>query len=212
MGISGIILAGGQSLRMGQDKAMMSFNNETVIEHTVKELQKVADEIIIASNHTCKYNMPGLTEVADVFPGMGPLGGIHAGLTAAKNDYAFVVSCDLPLFNAELAAYLLKQKQGYDVVAPERCGYWEPLCAVYSRRCLPIIEKHLREDMKQVSRFYPEVKVLRIKETELSFLGKTDDFFYNLNTAEDYHALAKGKSNLLKGACHDNREMGADYG
>lgn len=194
MEVSGIILAGGKSLRMGQDKAIMSFNNETLIERTVKELKKITDEIIIASNHTCKYNIPGLPEVADVFSEMGPLGGIHAGLKAVKNAYAFVISCDMPLFSAKLAAYLLEQRQGYDVVVPELYGHWEPLCAVYSRSCLPIIEKYLRNDRKQVSQFYPEVKVLKIKKTELSFIGKTDELFYNLNAPEDYHALVNGKN------------------
>ncbi|WP_148132808.1 molybdenum cofactor guanylyltransferase [Candidatus Formimonas warabiya] len=193
MGISGIILAGGKSLRMGQDKTFMSFNNETLIEHTVKELQSVTDEIIIASNDLSKYNISGLVEVRDIFPDMGPLGGMHAGLTAAKNDYAFVVSSDLPMFHARLASYLLERRKGYDVVVPEIHGYWEPLCAVYARDCLAAIEKCLRADIRQVSQFYQDVKVLKIKEAELRIFGKTEELFYNLNTPEDYQALVRRK-------------------
>lgn len=196
MGISGIILAGGQSVRMGQDKTLMSIDNETLIERTVKELQQVTDEIIIASNDTCKYNLPGLREVPDIYPAMGPLGGIHAGLSAAQNYFAFVVSCDMPLFSAKLASYLLQRRQEYDVVVPEIHGYWEPLCAVYARGCLPTIEKCLRAGVKQVFQLfqhYPELKILKINETELSTLGKAEELFFNLNTPEDYRALVQGK-------------------
>lgn len=193
MGISGIILAGGQSVRMGQDKTLMTYNNETLVEHTIKEMQKVADEIIIASNDRNKYNLPGLIEVPDIFPAMGPLGGMHAGLTAAKNNYAFVVSCDMPLFSSKLASFLLERRQEYDVVVPELRDYLEPLCAVYSRNCLGAIEKCLRADIKQVFQFYPDVKVLKVSGQELSNLGKAEELFFNLNTPEDYQVLLHGK-------------------
>lgn len=96
MKVSGIVLAGGRSSRMGQDKTLMSINAETLIERTVRELGNVVDEIIIASNQESKYNIPGTVEIPDVFPGMGPLGGIHAGLIAAKYQFSFVVAADMP--------------------------------------------------------------------------------------------------------------------
>lgn len=194
MDISGIILAGGRSSRMGQDKTLMSLHNETLIERTVKELQNVASEIIVASNDTSKYNLPGLIEVPDAFPGAGPLGGMHAGLTAVRHEYAFVVSCDMPLFSSELASYLLERRHGFDVVVPEIYGCLEPLCAVYAKSCLAAIEKCLHAGIRQVFQFYPEVKVLKIGELELSTLGKIDELFCNLNTPEDYQALVREKT------------------
>jgi molybdopterin-guanine dinucleotide biosynthesis protein A len=194
MKISGIILAGGKSRRMGQDKTLMTINNETLIEHTVKELKHVTDEIIIAGNHRDKYQFSGIREVVDLYPGKGPLAGIHAGLNAAKNEYAFVVSSDMPLFQGKLVTFLAEKKETYDVVVPKPFGYWEPLCALYAKRCLPVIEKYLRDYDHAVAafHFYPKVQVLEINEKELQESGYMKDFFYNMNTPEDYRILKKG--------------------
>ncbi len=187
--VSGIVLAGGRSSRMGQDKTLMSVNSEILIERTVKELRKTVDEIIIASNQKCKYNIPDTVEITDVFSGMGPLGGIHAGLLAARHPYAFVVAGDMPLFTDELATYLLSKREGYDVVVPEVDGCWEPLCAVYSQDCLKPIEQFLVADIRKAYGFYPSVRVLKVREEELASIGKVKDIFCNLNTPEDYHEL-----------------------
>lgn len=190
MAVSGIILAGGRSSRMGQDKTLMSIETQTLIERTVKELGKVTDEIIIASNQSNKYNLPGTFEVPDIFTGYGPLGGIHAGLKAASHPYSFIVAGDMPLFSADLAEYLLNRAdEGYDVIAPEVNGSWEPLCAVYSRSCLQAIEQYLAAGIRQVFQFYKNVRVLKIGEQELAGIGKAGDVFYNLNTPEDYETL-----------------------
>ncbi|MEL7567780.1 MAG: molybdenum cofactor guanylyltransferase [Dehalobacterium sp.] len=193
MGISGIILAGGQSIRMGQDKTLMTYNDETLVEHTIKEMKKIADEIIIASNDTNKYNLPGLVEIPDIYPGMGPLGGMHAGLLKARNEYSFVVSCDMPLFSSKLASLLLERRAEYDVVVPEMGANLEPLCAVYSKRCIEAIEKCLQADIKQVFQFYPDVRVLKVSKSELSKIGEAEKLFFNLNTPEDYQVLLHGK-------------------
>lgn len=196
MKVSGIVLAGGRSTRMGQDKTLLSINEEPLIERTVKELRKAVDEIIIASNQESKYNIPDTVEIPDVFPGSGPLGGIHAGLLAAKYPRAFVVAADMPFFSAELASYLLSKSSDYDVVAPEIDHYWEPLCAVYSKCCLQAIEQYLVADIRKVYAFYPSVRVLKVPEKELTGIGKTGQVFYNLNTPEDYKALLVKDRNL----------------
>ncbi|HEY3425694.1 MAG TPA: molybdenum cofactor guanylyltransferase [Negativicutes bacterium] len=199
MGVSGIILAGGRSLRMGQDKTLLLFNNETLIERTIKELQNVVDEIIIASNHTAKYNIPSLVEVPDTYPGMGPLGGLHAGLIASKYQHAFVISGDMPLFTGALATYLLERRAGYDVIVPEIRSRWEPLCAVYSRSCIKPIENCLQADVRKVYRFYPQVRVLKISEPELKLVGDVEELFYNLNTPEDFNSLVlKGDRGIFR--------------
>ncbi|HZK56175.1 MAG TPA: molybdenum cofactor guanylyltransferase [Desulfosporosinus sp.] len=193
MEASGIILAGGLSSRMGSDKTLMVYSNETFIEHMVSEMRQVVDEIIIASNHTTKYEIPGTVEVQDIYPGMGPLGGIHAGLLATQKSWAFVVATDMPLFKADLAVFLLERSAGYDVVVPYINGRWEPLCAVYSRECLKAIGECLKADIRQIHRFYSQVRVLKVGEEELSRVGKIDELFYNMNTPEDYRNLYERK-------------------
>lgn len=191
MGISGIILAGGRSSRMGRDKTLLLYDNETLIQRTVRTMQTFVDEIIVASNATEKYNLPGIVEVPDIYPGMGPLGGIHTGLLAAKHQHSFIVSCDMPFFTAKLAKYLLERRSGFDVVVPEIKRRLEPLCAVYSRNCIKPIERCMQAGISQVFQFYPEVKVLRILESDLQLLGDLKEIFCNLNTPEDLYYLEK---------------------
>ncbi|TWH45633.1 molybdenum cofactor guanylyltransferase [Sporomusa sp. KB1] len=189
MAVSGIILAGGRSSRMGRDKTLLVFKNETLIERTVRKLQNFVDEVIIASNHTAKYNLPGIVEVPDSYPGMGPLGGMQAGLMAAQHQYSFIVSCDMPFFTEELARYLLERRAGCDVVVPEIGNRLEPLCAVYSRNCIKPIEKCLQAGVSQVFRFYPDVRVCKIVESDLRQVGDPKEIFCNLNTPEDLSYL-----------------------
>jgi len=189
---SGIVLAGGKSSRMGRDKMLVPFANETFIGRTVNALRRVAAEVIIASNHTGKYNIDGVREVADVYPGTGPLGGLHAGLLAAKYDDVFAVAGDMPFFAGELAVYLVNRRgAGYDVVAPRIGGRWEPLCAVYSRACIGPIERCLHSGMKKVQQVYPAVKVLAVSEDELNSAGFAAKMFCNVNTPEDLAVLGK---------------------
>lgn len=192
MAVSGIILAGGRSSRMGRDKTLILYKNETLIARTVNELRGVVDDIVIASNHTAKYNLAGVREVPDTYPGMGPLGGLYAGLAAAKYEDAFVVAGDLPFFTGRLAAWLLARKDGYDAVVPRIGGNWEPLTAVYSRGCLGPIGDCLQAGLKKVYQFYPAVRVLAVSEEELRTAGFTTDVFYNLNAPEDLAALCRG--------------------
>jgi molybdenum cofactor guanylyltransferase len=193
MSASGIVLAGGRSLRMGQDKTLLYFQNETLIRRIVKELQSVVNEVIIASNQTAKYNIDGVSEVPDVYQNKGPLGGLHAGLLAVKSDYAFVTAGDMPFFTAELATYLMARKDGYDAIVPQIRGNWEPLCAVYSRNCIGPIKDCLQADIRKVFRFYPKIRVLAVSEDELKFAGLPAKIFYNLNTPEDLEILRKGE-------------------
>ena len=196
MAISGIILAGGRSSRMGLDKTLLQYNNETLIERTVRNLRHCADEIIIASNSTAKYNLPGIVEVPDIYPDMGPLGGMHAALLAARHQHSFVVSCDMPFFSTEFVKYMVERKAGYDVVVAEIQKRWEPLCAVYSRNCIEPIERLLQAGVSKVYLFYTDVRVLTISESQLRLVGDIEEIFCNLNTPADL-ALLKNKHHAL---------------
>lgn len=183
--VSGIILAGGHSLRMGRDKTLLKIDQETLIERTVRMLKEVSDDVVIASNGKHKYCFSGLVEVPDVFPEMGPLGGIHAGLRTVKHDYAIVISSDMPFFTTALLQLLLSYRKGYDVVVPEVNGKREPLCAIYSRRCIEPIEDCLRSNIRQVIQLYQRVRVCEISGDKLIKLGDVKQLFFNLNTPED---------------------------
>ena len=200
MQISGIILAGGHSTRMGQDKTLMPIDAETLIMRTVKELSQAVDEIIIASNQKGKYNLPGTLEVPDIYTDMGPLGGIHAGLKAISYKYAFVVAGDLPLFTAQLAKSLRESiDENFEVIVPEANGNYEPLCAVYAQDCLRAIEKYLASGHRSVYGFCERTRLLKINIQGLVKKGQEEeiDLFYNLNTPEDYNNLLKRRKSGL---------------
>ncbi len=198
MKASGIILAGGRSSRMGCDKTLLSVHSETMIERTVRELRKSVDEIIIASNDQSKYNIPGTLEVRDIYPGMGPLAGIHAGLLAASHPYAFVVAGDMPFFSAELVSRFIELCQGYDAAAPFINGQWEPLCAVYSRECIKPIEQALINNRRNVYQVLPEVNVLKVSEKELNLIGARQEVFCNMNTPDDYARILQEKTEAVQ--------------
>lgn len=184
-GVSGIILAGGHSLRMGRDKNLLLFQGEEMIQRTVKVLRQVVEDVVIASDNGEKYQLSGVREVADRYRERGPMAGIHAGLLAIKNERALVVPGDMPFLHADLLRELANYAAECDVIVPECDGKMEPLCAVYTKRCLPAIEACLRSDIRKVVSLYEKVTVKKVSVAEFSKLGDWRDWFCNVNTPND---------------------------
>lgn len=178
---------------MGRDKAMLASGQRTMLERAVAEMFKFTDQVIIASDTGEKYSIAETIEVKDSYVGQGPLAGIHAGLMATERDYAFVIAVDMPLFKADLARFLLRQKEGYDVVVPVVSGYAEPLCAVYSRRCIRAIEELLESGRRKVIYLYHKVKVREVKENEWRQIVDRSAFT-NINTPQDYFHYRQGET------------------
>lgn len=188
---TGIILAGGKSSRMGEDKSMLTINDKTLIAQMVDTLKRVPaiGELIIVSNEKNKYNFADIKEISDIYPRMGPLSGIHAGLVSAKYDYSFITACDMPFMNSELVDYIIKQSVEFDVTLPLINNNLEPLCAVYSKNCLPHIENSLEKNIRRVFDFYSHVKVNHLNESELKEIVDTAKVFFNVNTPNDYRNI-----------------------
>ncbi|MFQ5343261.1 MAG: molybdenum cofactor guanylyltransferase [Anaerolineae bacterium] len=116
--ISGIILAGGASRRMGQDKAFLQVGGELLIDRVLKAVRAVADDIIIVTNSPEKYAGYPARLIRDAYPGTGALGGIYTGLLAAEHSCGIVVACDMPFLKVDLLQYMAGQIEQYDVVIP----------------------------------------------------------------------------------------------
>lgn len=183
--ISGIILSGGQNSRMKTNKAFLKIDNQYIIENTISELKKFCSEIIIVTNEPELYNNLGVKVITDVIPRRGPLSGIHAGLLAAGNFQSFVVACDMPFINGELARYMVEHATDCDVLVPQVGDYLQPLFAVYSKNCLPPIESCLKRDMRKIIAFYHEVRVKYLSEIIIRKYVDTEKVFYNVNTPEE---------------------------
>ncbi|MEK7449057.1 MAG: molybdenum cofactor guanylyltransferase [Planctomycetota bacterium] len=211
--VSGIILAGGESRRLGQDKAFLTLGSKTLTEIIRDKLKSVLGEaeLIISANQLEKYkNFKRLSPavagtdssplrrgekiVPDVFPERSSLNGIYSSLRAAENFYGFVIACDLPLVNPEFIKYLINQREEYDVVIPESLTGLEPLCAVYSKNCLSLMERQLKNKNFKIIEFFPEIKLKVINLKKIDWLKSPEEAgIFNINTIEDYTCLLKQK-------------------
>lgn len=188
--VSAAILAGGRNTRMKAHKAFLALDGCPIIGRTLDGLYSVFDEVLVIANDTERYAHLDARVVPDVIPHQGPLSGIHSALTHAMNEYVFVVACDMPFVNSDVAAYLSAQREGYDCVVPVIRSYPEPLYAVYGKTCLEPVTELLTSGHRRVSDLFSMVRVKYIAEREISDLGEPGKIFFNVNYPEDW-ALAR---------------------
>ncbi len=194
--ITGVILAGGKSRRMGgAPKALLPFGGTPIIQRVAETLTSVLPQSLIVTNTPDLYAFLGLPMVHDVFPDHGSLGGIYSGLRAASGDAAFVVACDMPFLNTSLIRAIVERAGEGDVVIPNADGDLQTLHALYNKRCLGPIEALLRSQRLKIATFFPEVKVVEVTEEEVSRFQDPGLCFMNLNTPEE---LERGLQLLRK--------------
>jgi len=181
---TGVILAGGRSVRMGTNKAFLNVGRKGMIERVAGELKNVFAEILISGDIETGRRL-GLKVVTDIIKNCGPLGGIHAALHGASYEKCLVVACDMPFVKASLARFMMQQAEGYDVAVPRQGIYLQPLFAVYSVNCLPAIERSLAAARYKVTDFYPEVRVNYVDEEKFCSKTDFDTVFLDVNTPVD---------------------------
>lgn len=154
--------------------------------------------IILSGNEPELYQHFGVGVTTDQIPGMGPLSGIHAGLKFSSFEHNFIVACDMPFINPQLAHRMLQEAQGFEVVIPNIEDYLQPLHAVYSKACIPIVEESLHRKIFKVPDFYPQVRVKYIGP-ELIELFTEEDIFFNVNTPADLELARKKRRQRKEG-------------
>ncbi|MCF6149971.1 MAG: molybdenum cofactor guanylyltransferase [Candidatus Kuenenia sp.] len=186
--MTGIILAGGKSVRMGTNKAFLKYGNTPFIEIQIDILRHLFREIIISANDVHLYDYLKLPVVPDVQPGKGPISGICAGLIQAKYSYAFAIACDMPFVNKEVILYMkgLVKNNDYDVIVPHTVRGPEPLHAFYSKNCIATMQQCLEEENLRLTDFLKKVNVRHVKVEELMKAGTDIKSFINLNTYKEY--------------------------
>jgi molybdopterin-guanine dinucleotide biosynthesis protein A len=188
------IQAGGESRRMGQDKALMSFLGRPLIQRVVDRLASIADEILVTTNTPDDYLFLGLPLFRDLKPGRGALGGLHTALSSATCEVVAVVACDMPFASAALieAAGRLLVQEGADVVIPDSGDGLEPLHAIYRREiCLPAIESAIGSNQWRLISWFPQVKVRIFQSDEIKPYDPSGLAFWNLNTPEEFFEAEK---------------------
>lgn len=187
--MSAIILAGGQSRRMGRDKALIDFKGKPIIAHVIDTLRELSDDVIVVSNRAETYAPFGARVVQDFDPPSGPLGGIAAGLSAARYDRSLVVACDMPFLNTALLRYLIDRSNQADAVVMQFENEYEPLHAVYRSTCLPAIQQHLANGDRRVISFFDDIQLLVIPETDWRPIDPAARSIANLNAPDDLEQL-----------------------
>jgi molybdopterin-guanine dinucleotide biosynthesis protein A len=182
------IVAGGQSSRMGTDKAFVQLNGRPLITHLLDRIAGLGQtETILITNHPADYAHLNLPMVSDVLPGKGSLGGIYTALHASQNSYTLALACDMPFVNPDLLRYLIRLAEGdaFDVIVPTVEGYPQGLHAIYGRACQEPIRARLDADRLKVIGFYDEVRVRMVDEEEYGRVVPDGRSFFNVNTPED---------------------------
>lgn len=178
-------MAGGKSSRMGSNKALLDFQGQRLIDRIAGQFTAWFEQVVLVTNTPEVYADLGLPMVGDRIPGLGPLGGIEAGLQASAHPATFMAACDMPFLNQALIGYLLDLSAGADVVVPVVGGEYEPMHAVYGQACLPAVRACLDAGVYRIVRFYAGLRVRPVAEAEVARFGRPERLFFNCNTPED---------------------------
>ena len=187
---SAVILAGGKSVRMGRNKALLDFEGETLIGRVYRILKQAFDEILISANEPEMYDFLGAPVVQDVYTSGGSLAGIHAGLLNSRAKHCFFLACDMPFVNVELVRYLYRLTGDYDLVIPISRSGPEPLHSFYSRRCISYIEQQLEDGNLRIIDFFHRIRMREVSFEEMREYDPQELSYFNINTQEKYD-LAK---------------------
>lgn len=183
--ITGIVLVGGKSRRMGQDKAFLKVGGIPIFERVLELFRESFQQIALIGDRAERFAGYGLPVLPDIYPGSS-LGGLYTGLYHASTPYVFVASCDLPFPNPEVLRYLCSLRHGFDAVVLTTDKGYEPLFALYSKACLGPIKALLDSGDFCAYAYYPRIAVRYVPYEELAHLDLKGTAFLNVNTPEEF--------------------------
>ena len=189
--ITGVILVGGKSSRMGRDKAFLSVAGRPLFERILELFRESFAQVVLVGNRKERFVSYGDPVWPDIYPGSS-LGGLYTGLHHAATDDIFVSSCDIPFPNAQVLRYLCSLRDGFDAVVLSTTHGYEPLFALYSKNCLAPIREQLDSGDFRAFAFYPRVRVRYVSSREVATFDKVETALLNINTPEDFSKLGGG--------------------
>ena len=186
--ITGVILVGGKSRRMGRDKAFLEVTGKPLFERVLEVFRESLDRIVMVGDREERFSAYGLPVLPDIYPGSS-LGGLYTGLYHAATEYVFVSSCDLPYPNTDILRHLCSLKDGFDAVVPSTEYGYEPLFALYAKSCLGPIKTLLDSGDCCAYAWYPQVRVRYVPYEELAHLDRDGRAFLNINTPDEFAGI-----------------------
>ena len=188
-GVTGVILAGGTSSRMGSDKALLPCRTGRFIETIYRLLLGLCEEVLVVTNTPEQYRFLPCRKVPDLYPGMGALAGLHAGLAGSATPWIFAVACDMPCLDEQLIRRIHALGGGCDVLIPEWAQGVEPLHAFYGKGALAAMEDALQSGSRRLVSFHSRVRVRTIPAAEVALIDPGFQSFRNVNTPAEYFGL-----------------------
>jgi molybdopterin-guanine dinucleotide biosynthesis protein A len=187
--VSGVIIAGGASRRLGRNKALERIGGKALIERVIDSLVPLTTEVLVVvarpEQAAALLLSPWVRVVSDRYPGRGSLGGIFSGLDASAEPWSLVVGCDMPFLKRELLRHLIEESSNVDAVVPRLGGQPEPLHALYSKACLAPMEEMLRAGQLKIAPLFEAVRVRYVDEAAIDRVDPDHLSFFNINTQAD---------------------------
>ncbi|MFQ5575398.1 MAG: molybdenum cofactor guanylyltransferase [Anaerolineae bacterium] len=185
------ILAGGQSRRMGRNKALLKLGGSPILQWVINTVQGLTDDLFLVTNTPQIYRPFNVPMTPDAIPGKAALGGIYSAILRARHEWVLVLACDMPLLNPNVITFLARRRQNFDVVAPLVTTHPETLHTYYRKTCLPAVEKQVHSGQLKITGFFEAVNVCYVTKKNLTTVTSNFDFLINLNTPQELQRLQK---------------------
>lgn len=186
-GVTGVILAGGASSRMGTNKALLKIGEQTLIERVYATMAALFPAVIIVTNTPDSYASLSCPMVGDIYPSFGSIAGLHAGLCASGTERIFVAACDMPFLNPALIRLLCSCGNDYDAVVPlNSCGLREPLHALYAKSALTPLRQAIEAGDRSILHVLDSMRTRLVSDDEFRSIAGAEESFRNVNTREEF--------------------------
>ena len=192
--VTGIILSGGKSTRMGENKAFIELEGVPIVRRIYTLFKELFQEVIIVTNQQELFKYFDSKIYSDLIPNQGALGGLYTGLFFSTFQYSFCVACDMPFIKKALVQYIINHIEGEDVIVPRTEDGLQPLHAIYSKNCLDPIKIIMEQGKYKIIDFYNRVNVKIVEEKDFTLLDPLRESFINVNTPEELHSIIKGRT------------------
>ncbi len=188
--VTGLILLGGRSSRYGANKALVEIEGVRLIDRVAGLMKAIFHRVILATNTPDEYAYLQMPMVQDLIKGLGPMGGIYTGLMTMLDEAGFVVACDMPFLSGRLIRHMVDVRDDFEAVVPRMDWMLEPLHALYSKKCLPVIQEAIEQHQHQIAKCFAGLRVRYVDEEELRLSDPDLKSFFNINKPEDLPGAA----------------------
>lgn len=189
--VSAAILAGGRSVRMGRNKALLPFRGKPLVSHVYDTVRGISGDVFLVTDEPGLFDFLSCAGIPDRIPGKGPISGVDAALRNSRFPHVLVVGCDAPFLSPALLELLVGRAAGADLVIPSGPRGPEPLCAVYGKGMLPLVEESLARGDRSLIALIGRLRTREVSMDEVAAVDPGFRSFRNINTPEEYGALTK---------------------